>query len=120
MGKETGKVVQFPGIRHKLANKMSALVSRELSGFEWRPKEGADETDRTAAGGAENAFRGGIRGRQKRRLTQEEAAQMLGVCERTFRRQIDPYEESGLDGLIRKRLCQPFHHHFLTYLCRFL
>jgi transposase len=46
---------------------------------------------------------------QERRLTQEEAARMLGVCPRTFRRLIDRYEESGLDGLIDKRLCQASH-----------
>jgi predicted DNA-binding transcriptional regulator YafY len=32
---------------------------------------------------------------QARRLTQEEAARLLGVCERTFRRYIDRYEEAG-------------------------
>ncbi|MGZ9241568.1 MAG: ISNCY family transposase [Candidatus Binatia bacterium] len=45
-------------------------------------------------------------GWQSRRLTQEEAARLLGVCERTFRRYIDRYEEEGLDGLIDKRLNQ--------------
>ncbi len=40
------------------------------------------------------------------RLTQEEAALLLGVCARTFRRYIDRYEENGLDGLIDKRLEQ--------------
>ena len=39
-------------------------------------------------------------GWQARRLTQEEAARLLGVCERTFRRYIDRYEEAGLEGLI--------------------
>ena len=43
------------------------------------------------------------------RLSQEEAAQLLGVCERTFRRYIDRYEEEGLDGLIDKRLSQVSH-----------
>ena len=43
-------------------------------------------------------------GWQGRRLTQEEAAQLLGVCARTFRRYIDRYEEDGLQGLIDKRL----------------
>ena len=33
----------------------------------------------------------------ERRLTQEDAAQLLGVCARTFRRYIDRYEEDGLD-----------------------
>jgi transposase len=45
-------------------------------------------------------------GWQARRLTQEEAARLLGVCERTFRRYIDRYEEAGLEGLIDKRLSQ--------------
>ena len=40
------------------------------------------------------------------RLTQEEAARMLGVCDRTFRRYIQRYGENGLDGLIDKRLTQ--------------
>lgn len=44
-----------------------------------------------------------------RRLTQEEAARLLGVCERTFRRYIDRYEEAGLEGLIDKRLEQVSH-----------
>ena len=33
------------------------------------------------------------------RLTQEEAARILGVCDRTFRRQIDRYEQGGMEGL---------------------
>ena len=36
---------------------------------------------------------------QKDCLTQLEAALILGVSDRTFRRYIDRYEESGLDGL---------------------
>lgn len=40
---------------------MSALVAHEMSGFDWRLKEGANETDRAATGGAENGFRGGVR-----------------------------------------------------------
>ncbi len=45
-------------------------------------------------------------GWQQGRLTQEEAARLLGVSERTFRRYIDRYEEAGLEGLIDKRLTQ--------------
>ena len=45
----------------------------------------------------------------EKRLTQEQAAQMLGVCPRTFRRYIDRYEEDGLEGLIDKRLLQVSH-----------
>lgn len=42
----------------------------------------------------------------EKRLTQEEAAQVLGISSRTFRRYIDRYEEYGLDGLKDKRLEQ--------------
>ncbi len=40
------------------------------------------------------------------RLTQAEAARILGVCERSFRRYIWRYEEEGLKGLIDRRLEQ--------------
>ena len=45
-------------------------------------------------------------GWRDRRLTQEEAARLLGVCERTFRRYVERYEDEGLDGLADKRLGQ--------------
>lgn len=48
-------------------------------------------------------------GWQEGRLRQEEAARLLGVCERTFRRYIDRYAESGLEGLIDRRLEQVSH-----------
>jgi transposase len=48
-------------------------------------------------------------GWQKGRLSQEEAARLLGVCERTFRRQINRYEDEGIQGLIDKRLSQASH-----------
>ena len=48
-------------------------------------------------------------GWQEGRLTQEEAARLLGVCERTFRRQINRYEDDGIQGLIDKRLAQVSH-----------
>jgi transposase len=48
-------------------------------------------------------------GWQKGRLSQEEAAQILGVCDRTFRRQICRYEENGLEGLNDRRLTQASH-----------
>ena len=41
-------------------------------------------------------------GWQERRLTQEAAARLPGVCERTFRRYVDRYEDEGLDGLVDK------------------
>jgi transposase len=40
------------------------------------------------------------------RLTQDEAARLLGVCGRTFRHYINRYEDNGLDGLLDKRLTQ--------------
>jgi transposase len=48
-------------------------------------------------------------GWQKGRLSQEEAARLLGVCERTFRRQINRYEDEGIQGLMDKRLSQASH-----------
>jgi transposase len=42
----------------------------------------------------------------KRRLTQEEAAQILGVSDRTFRRYINRYEDMGVEGLSDRRLTQ--------------
>lgn len=53
----------------------------------------------------EEAYDGWDRGR----LTQEEAARLLGVCERTFRRYIVRYEEQGMEGLIDQRLGQVSH-----------
>ena len=41
---------------------------------------------------------------QQRSLTQEEAAMILGVSERTFRRYICRYEDGGLEGLFDRRL----------------
>ena len=46
---------------------------------------------------------------QQDRLTQEEAALILGVSDRTFRRYIERYEESGLEGIADKRLTQTSH-----------
>lgn len=40
------------------------------------------------------------------RITQDEAARMLGVTERSFRRYINRYHENGLEGLLDKRITQ--------------
>ncbi len=53
----------------------------------------------------EEAYGGWTEGR----LTQEEAARLLGVCDRTFRRYLDRFHEAGMDGLIDKRLNQVSH-----------
>lgn len=50
----------------------------------------------------EEAFQGWTAGR----LTQAEAALLLGQCERSFRRHIERYRADGLDGLLDKRLSQ--------------
>lgn len=42
----------------------------------------------------------------ERRLTQQEAARMLGVCERTFRRYMGRHSIGGLEALADKRLTQ--------------
>jgi transposase len=40
------------------------------------------------------------------RLSQEEAARVLGVCDRTFRRYVNRYDDMGIEGLSDKRLTQ--------------
>lgn len=51
-------------------------------------------------------FAEAYRGWTERSLTQEEAARLLGVCARTFRRYLDRYDEAGLAGLRDKRVTQ--------------
>lgn len=53
----------------------------------------------------EEAYEGWKRGR----LTQEEAARLLGVCDRTFRRYLHRYEDEGIEGLTDQRLEQVSH-----------
>lgn len=45
-------------------------------------------------------------GWQKRRFTQEEAARLLGVCDRSFRRYVSRYDSDGLNGLEDRRIAQ--------------
>jgi len=54
-------------------------------------------------------FEEALVGWQSSRLSQSEAALLLGVCERTFRRQIARYEADGLEGLLDKRISQASH-----------
>lgn len=46
---------------------------------------------------------------QKGEISQEEAARLLGVCDRTFRRYFVRYDAYGPQGLIDKRLSQVSH-----------
>jgi hypothetical protein len=50
----------------------------------------------------EEAYQGWMGGR----LTQAEAAMLLGQCERSFRRHVERYQADGLEGLLDKRLSQ--------------
>lgn len=52
-------------------------------------------------------FKEAYEGYQYKRLTQSEAATLLGVCDRSFRRYIQRYDESGMDGLLDRRLNEP-------------
>ena len=54
-------------------------------------------------------FEEAYEGWNKGRLTQAEAARLLGVCERTYRRYLVRYEEQGMEGLVDKRLGQISH-----------
>lgn len=49
-------------------------------------------------------FEEAYEGYSKNRLTQDEAASLLGVCSRSFRRYMNRYEESGLEGLCDRRM----------------
>jgi transposase len=48
-------------------------------------------------------------GWRAKRLTQDQAASILGVSSRTFRRYINQYTEEGIEGLYDKRLTQASH-----------
>ena len=54
-------------------------------------------------------FKEAYEGWNRGRLTQEEAAMLLGVCDRTFRRYLIRYEDEGMEGLADRRLGQVSH-----------
>ncbi len=54
-------------------------------------------------------FKEAYEGYQCNRLTQDEAATLLGVCDRSFRRYMQRYEDSGMEGLLDRRLNEPSH-----------
>ena len=72
------------------ASKLSAVVANDLSGL--------IDTTEVLQEIRIMRFRETYGGWQKSNLTQVEAANLLGVCERTFRRYINRYEEKGLEG----------------------
>lgn len=54
-------------------------------------------------------FEEAYQGWQEKRLTQEDAARLLGVSDRTFRRYLVDYKEQGLQGLVDARWSQISH-----------
>lgn len=48
-------------------------------------------------------------GWMEKRLSQEEAARILGVSDRTFRRYVERYDDGGQEALIDRRLAQVSH-----------
>jgi len=54
-------------------------------------------------------FKEAYEGYQAKRLSQEEVARLLSLCDRSFRRYSHQYEDSGLNGLLDQRLCQVSH-----------
>ncbi len=51
-------------------------------------------------------FEEAYKGWTEKRLGQSEAAEILGVCDRTFRRYVQRFEGDGIEGLIDYRLHQ--------------
>ncbi len=98
------------------ANDLSGFVARDLSGFKLSPQRGIKhESDRVATGDPEDErgwprpFQQAYEGWHSGELTQTEAARLLGMCERSFRRYLARYEEFDLQGLIDKRIEQVSH-----------
>ena len=54
-------------------------------------------------------FEEAYEGWQEKRFTQEEAARLLGVSDRTFRRYLIDYKAQGIEGLVDARLSQISH-----------
>ena len=76
---------------------MSEFVVPDLSGFVEYLKEVLYETDGTPTGDPEDEVRRGLPRLAGRRLSQAEAARVLGVCDQTFQRMID--RDEGLKHL---------------------
>ncbi len=53
------------------------------------------------------------------RLTQAEAAPILGQCERSFRRHIERLEADGLEGLLDKAVVARAWTSFQCYICQY-
>jgi hypothetical protein len=75
------------------------LVADDLSGF-WRVSKSGD---RDATRGTDGEYIEGLERYRAGRLSCEEAAELLGISERHFRRLRDRYEAEGAEGLIDRR-----------------
>jgi hypothetical protein len=72
------------------------------------PEKGAGNgPGRSAARGTTDAFRGVLDRQERGELSQGEAAEMLGVSERTFRRWRDRLRDEGPEGLRDRRIGRP-------------
>ena len=87
---------------------MSGSVARNMSGLGVR-NGNTFKPGTLVTGDPEDEIRRSVYSWQEGRLTQEDAARLLGVCDRTFRLQIDRYETDGMDALLDKRLTQLSH-----------
>ncbi len=93
-----------------VTHKLSGLVVHDLSSSHKAPRREVYEADRVATGETRlMRFEGAYEGWTGSRLTQGEAVRLLGVCDRTFRRYIDRYEDEGVEALMDKRLSQISH-----------
>ena len=81
---------------------MYQMICPVLEGFQ--AMEGLDASDGAGTGTEIDEVRGGVWADRSRLLSQAEAAEVLGVSERTFRRWRDRYEAEGAEGLYDRRL----------------
>ena len=84
----------------------SGFVARDLSGF--RPKGGGEWAGQGSCKGVwQMRFEGLLERHERGELSQAEAAEMLGVSERTFRRWRDRLRDEGPEGLRDRRIGKP-------------
>src|SRR6202142_1079043 len=84
------------------------FVARDLSGSRVAPKRGAD-MDRTVVheGGRRMRVEGILERQERGELSQIEAAELLGMGERSFRRWRDRLRDEGVEGLLDRRHGKP-------------
>jgi hypothetical protein len=105
----------YSQVQHSAIALMSGVVAHKLYGFHTIiPRRYRDETGRMVTGDSENEIRRSVwRLAERAFKARRSGAVAVGVCERTFRRYIDRYED---EGLIDKRLNQVSHRRVQLYL----